>query len=83
MAFVPAPRDNVAVVSVDAAHVRTSPSLAGGVIAQVKYGSQRPAIGQNADWFNVALPDSRQGWVAAGWITMRVNNDPANGYHGG
>ena len=59
---------NLAVVAVDAANVRSSPSIAASVLDQVKYGTELQIIGQSADWFKVKLPDQREGWVAAGWI---------------
>ena len=57
-----------ATVAVDVANVRSSPSIAAGVLEQVKYGTELQIIGQNADWFQVKLPDQSVGWVAAGWI---------------
>jgi Flp pilus assembly protein CpaB len=60
--------ESVAVVAVDAANVRSSPSIASSVIDQVKYGTELQIIGQSADWFKIQLPDKREGWVAAGWI---------------
>src|SRR6266568_3616407 len=59
---------NIAIVAVDAANVRSSPSIAASVIDQVKYGTELQIVGQSADWFKVKLPDQREGWVAAGWI---------------
>jgi pilus assembly protein CpaB len=60
--------ENLAIVAVDAANVRSGPSIASSVIDQVKYGTELQIVGQSADWFKVKLPDQRQGWVAAGWI---------------
>ncbi|HVB96443.1 MAG TPA: SH3 domain-containing protein, partial [Chloroflexota bacterium] len=60
--------DNVAVVSVDAANVRSGPDLASSVIGQLGYGTEVPILGQEKDWFKVKMPDGRQGFVAAGWI---------------
>ena len=40
-------RDNLAVVAVDAANVRSSPSIASSVIDQVKYGTELQIIGQS------------------------------------
>ncbi|MBV9544387.1 MAG: Flp pilus assembly protein CpaB, partial [Chloroflexi bacterium] len=68
MTLVTSMPDNLAVVAVDAANVRSSPSIAASVIDQVKYGTELQIIGQSADWFKIKLPDSREGWVAAGWI---------------
>jgi hypothetical protein len=59
---------NIAVVAVDAANVRSSPSIASSVIDLVKYGTELEIVGQSADWFKIRLPDNREGWVAAGWI---------------
>jgi N-acetylmuramoyl-L-alanine amidase len=59
---------NVAVVSVDAANVRSGPDISSSVIDQLKYGTQVPIVGQQQDWFKVKLPDGREGFVAAGWI---------------
>jgi Flp pilus assembly protein CpaB len=68
MTMITALPENVAVVSVDVANIRSGPSIASSVIDQMKYGTQLQILGQNADWFKVQLPDKRQGWVAAGWI---------------
>jgi Flp pilus assembly protein CpaB len=68
MTLITAMPENVAVVSVDVANIRSGPSIASSVIDQMKYGTQLQILGQSADWFKVQLPDRRQGWVAAGWI---------------
>jgi pilus assembly protein CpaB len=68
MTLVTSLPQNLAIVAVDAANVRSSPSIAAGVIDQVKYGTELQIIGQSADWFKIKLPDQREGWVAAGWI---------------
>lgn len=68
MTLVSSLPQNLAVVAVDAANVRSSPSIAASVLDQVKYGTELQIIGQSADWFKVKLPDQREGWVAAGWI---------------
>lgn len=59
---------NVAVIAVDVANVRSGPSIDSSVMTQLKYGTQVPLLGQQADWYKVKLPDGREGWVAAGWI---------------
>lgn len=68
MTLVTSLQQNLAIVAVDAANVRSSPSIAAAVIDQVKYGTELQIVGQNADWFKIKLPDQREGWVAAGWI---------------
>jgi pilus assembly protein CpaB len=68
MTLVTSLPENLAIVAVDAANVRSSPSIAASVLDQVKYGTELQIIGQSADWFKVKLPDQREGWVAAGWI---------------
>jgi Flp pilus assembly protein CpaB len=68
MTLVTSLAQNLAIVAVDAANVRSSPSIAAAVIDQVKYGTELQIVGQSADWFKVKLPDQREGWVAAGWI---------------
>ena len=68
MTLVTSLLQNVAIVAVDAANVRSSPSIAASVIDQVKYGTELQIVGQSADWFKIKLPDQREGWVAAGWI---------------
>jgi Flp pilus assembly protein CpaB len=68
MTLVTSLPQNLAIVAVDAANVRSSPSIAASVLDQVKYGTELQIIGQSADWFKVKLPDEREGWVAAGWI---------------
>jgi len=68
MTLVTSLPQNLAIVAVDAANVRSSPSIASSVLDQVKYGTELQIIGQSADWFKIKLPDQREGWVAAGWI---------------
>ncbi len=68
MTLVTSLPENLAIVAVDAANVRSGPSIASSVIDQVKYGTELQIVGQNADWFKIKLPDQREGWVAAGWI---------------
>jgi Flp pilus assembly protein CpaB len=68
MTLVTSLPQNLAIVAVDAANVRSSPSIAASVLDQVKYGTELQITGQSADWFKVKLPDQREGWVAAGWI---------------
>ena len=68
MTLVTSLPQNLAIVAVDAANVRSSPSIAASVLQQVKYGTELQLIGQSADWFKVKLPDQSEGWVAAGWI---------------
>src|SRR5579864_4719621 len=68
MTLVTSLPQNLAVVAVDAANVRSSPSIAASVLQQVKYGTQLQITGQSAVWFKVKLPDQHEGWVAAGWI---------------
>jgi hypothetical protein len=68
MTLVTSLPQNLAIVAVDAANVRSSPSIAASVLDQVKYGTELQIVGQSADWFKVKLPDQREGWVAAGWI---------------
>ena len=68
MTLVTSLPENLAIVAVDAANVRSSPSIAASVLDQVKYGTELQITGQSADWFRVKLPDQREGWVAAGWI---------------
>jgi Flp pilus assembly protein CpaB len=68
MTLVTSLPENLAIVAVDAANVRSSPSIAASVLDQVKYGTELEIVGQSADWFKIRLPDKREGWVAAGWI---------------
>ena len=68
MTLVTSLPENLAIVAVDAANVRSGPSIASSVLDQVKYGTELQIIGQSADWFKIKLPDQREGWVAAGWI---------------
>jgi hypothetical protein len=68
MTLVTSLPENLAIVAVDAANVRSGPSIASSVVDQVKYGTELQIIGQSADWFKIKLPDQREGWVAAGWI---------------
>jgi Flp pilus assembly protein CpaB len=66
MTLVTSLPQNLAIVAVDAANVRSSPSIAAGVMDVVKYGTELQITGQSADCFKVKLPDQREGWVAAG-----------------
>jgi Flp pilus assembly protein CpaB len=68
MTLVTSLPQNLAVVAVDAANVRSSPSIAASVLDLVKYGTELQIVGQSGEWFKVKLPDQREGWVAAGWI---------------
>lgn len=68
MTLVTSLPENLAIVAVDAANVRSGPSIASSVLDQVKYGTELQIVGQSADWFKIKLPDQREGWVAAGWI---------------
>lgn len=68
MSLITSLPQNLAIVAVDAANVRSSPSIAASVMQQVKYGTELQIVGQSADWFKVKLPDQSEGWVAAGWI---------------
>lgn len=68
LTLVTSQAENLAIVAVDAANVRSGPSIASSVVDQVKYGTELEIIGQSADWFKVRLPDKREAWVAAGWI---------------
>lgn len=68
MTLVTSLPENLAIVAVDAANVRSGPSIASSIIDQVKYGTELQIVGQSADWFKIKMPDQREGWVAAGWI---------------
>jgi hypothetical protein len=66
--LVTAMPENLAVVAVDSANVRSGPSIAASVLDEVQYGTELEILGSSADWFRVRLPDRREGWVAGGWI---------------
>jgi hypothetical protein len=68
MTLVTSLPENVAVIAVDAANLRSGPSIASSVVGQVPYGTEVEITGQSADWFKVKLPDQTEAWVAAGWI---------------
>ncbi|HVC34463.1 MAG TPA: Flp pilus assembly protein CpaB [Chloroflexota bacterium] len=59
---------NTAVISVDAANVRSGPDISSSVIDKLPYGTEVPILGQTQDWYQIKLPDGRLGFVAAGWI---------------
>lgn len=59
---------DVAVVAVDAANVRSGPSVSSAIVTTEAYGKSLPIIGHQDDWYKVRLDDGREGWVAAGWI---------------
>jgi hypothetical protein len=60
--------ENMAVIAVDAANVRSGPSIASSVVGQLPYGTQVQILGQSADWLKIKMPDQTEAWVAAGWI---------------
>ena len=60
----------IALVTVNAANVRSSPSMAASVVELVKNGTELEIIDVNADWYKVRLPDKNEGWVAADWIVI-------------
>jgi pilus assembly protein CpaB len=62
--------ENEAVIAVDAANVRSSPTVASSVVTKLQYGTHVQIVDQSADWFKVKMPDQADpiGWVAAGWI---------------
>ena len=59
---------NVAVVTVDAANVRSGPNVSSTILAQLAYGKEVPILGQQDDWYKIRMDDGRDGWLAAGWI---------------
>jgi Flp pilus assembly protein CpaB len=59
---------NTAVISVDAANVRSGPDISSSVITKLPYGTEVPLLGHEKDWFKIKLEDGRTGYVAAGWI---------------
>ncbi len=67
---------NTAVISVDAANVRSGPDISSSVIQQLPYGTEVPILGQEKDWFKIKLADGRTGFVAAGWIIAPNSNGP-------
>lgn len=68
MTLVTSLPENMAVIAVDAANVRSGPSIASSVVGQLPYGTQIQIVGQSADWLKVKMPDQTEAWVAAGWI---------------
>jgi Flp pilus assembly protein CpaB len=68
MTLVTSLPENTAVIAVDAANVRSGPTIASSVVGTLPYGTQVDIIGQSADWFKVKMPDQTEAWVAAGWI---------------
>ena len=75
-----APPPAFVTITVDAANVRNGPSIASSVIDQLKYGTKLQVIGQSADWLRIQMPDGRDGWVAAGWVSQcSQQGQPTNG----
>ncbi|MBV9326749.1 MAG: Flp pilus assembly protein CpaB [Chloroflexi bacterium] len=68
MTLVTSLPENMAVIAVDAANVRSGPSIASSVVGQLPYGTQVQIVGQSADWLKIKMPDQTEAWVAAGWI---------------
>jgi uncharacterized protein YgiM (DUF1202 family) len=68
MTLVTSLPENTAVIAVDAANVRSGPSIASSVVGQLPYGTQVQIVGQSADWLKIKMPDQTEAWVAAGWI---------------
>jgi N-acetylmuramoyl-L-alanine amidase len=56
-----------AVVAGNWVNVRNGPGTNYGVVAQANLGDQLTVLGQSSDWYNVALTNGGQGWIA-GWL---------------
>ncbi|MBI2940037.1 MAG: Flp pilus assembly protein CpaB [Chloroflexi bacterium] len=69
---------NVAVIAVDSANVRSGPTVDASIIGELAYGTQVPIVGVENDWYKIKLPNGKDGFVAAGWITT-----PATANSGG
>jgi hypothetical protein len=58
----------VAVITVDAVHMRSGPDISSSIVEPLHYGTQVTLLGQQDDWYKVHVTDGKEGWVAAGWI---------------
>lgn len=61
------PVERAAAVSVDLLNVRAGPGTGHGIISRLSRGEQVAILGQVYQWYQVRLPDNREGWVA-GWL---------------
>lgn len=71
----PTTGDADAVVNV-AANVRTGPGLSYGILAGgAAPGTRVTLLGRNSEstWFNVVLPDEREGWIYGNLLTINTN----------
>jgi Flp pilus assembly protein CpaB len=70
MTLVTSLPENEAIIAVDAANVRSGPTISSSVVTKLQYGTHVQIVDQSADWFKVKMPDQSDpiGWVAAGWI---------------
>ncbi len=62
---------SMVMITVDSADLRSGPNLASPIVGQISYGNQVQLLGQEADWYEVQVPDSNlTGYVAAGWVAL-------------
>lgn len=54
-----------------ALNLRGEPSASGAIIAVLKNGAALEIIGDSADWLRVNTIDSRSGWVASRYVTIK------------
>ncbi|GAB4262674.1 N-acetylmuramoyl-L-alanine amidase [Thermincola ferriacetica] len=64
------------VITATSLNVRNGPGTTYKVIATVKKGMVLKVLRQTTGWYNVVLPDGRNGWVAAGYVTVKNLNQP-------
>jgi SH3-like domain-containing protein len=58
-------------VTVRETQARATPSFLGGVLAVLAYGDRVEILEEQRDWFRVALPGGKQGWVHRSALTEK------------
>lgn len=60
-------KDKVAVVTGSVVNIRSGPGTHYSVVAKVKMGQTLEVLAQQGDWYQIALDNSQEGWIA-GWL---------------
>jgi len=59
----PAAEGNMVEVTGSSVNIRSGPGTNYGIIISVKQGDRLPLLGESGNWFQVRLPDGREGWI--------------------
>ncbi len=73
-----AARATVVVINSDIVNIRSGPGTEYDVIKKVKKGDAFQVLGNKNNWYQIALDESKDGWVADWLVTIRGNSDLAS-----